>query len=93
MDMHTHIQQVSGHISAPYIQLPLAASMYGTPGSDTQVFIKAIAAMRVNVQNGMLNGGECVTAEGPEMAHLCRCFSFMPQQVLSQRTQYCLCRQ
>ena len=82
-----------GTFPATYSLPPLAISMCGTLGADTQALIKAMAVRRVDLQEPMLTGQARAAAEGRETAHLHRRFSFTLQQALSQRTRFHLCRQ
>lgn len=57
--------------------LPLAVSMCRTLGSDTKALIRAMVVRRVNFQDDASTGQVSAVAEGREVAHLHRRFSFV----------------
>lgn len=75
-------------LPATYTLLALVMSICGILGSDTQAFITAVAVRCIDLQDGVPTGRACAAAEGPKMAQLRRCFSFVLQQVLSQRIRH-----
>ena len=82
-----------GTFPATYTLVPLAISMCGTLGADTQALIKAMAVRRVDLTGTALTGQARAAAEGRETAHLRRRFSFVLHQALSSRTRHHLCCQ
>lgn len=82
-----------GTLLAIYILLFLALSMHKTLGADTQILINAMAARRVHHQDDMAVDRASATAEGREMTHLRRRYSFVLQHALSQHTPHHLCGQ
>ena len=82
-----------GSFPATYSLLPLAMSTCGDVGSDVHALIKELAIRRVQHRSETYSNESQHLAEGTEVAHLRRRFSFVLQQALSFRTRHHLCRQ
>ena len=68
-------------------------STRGDVGSDVHALIKELAIRRVQHRSETYSNESQHLAEGAEVAHLRRRFSFVLQQALSFRTRHHLCRQ
>ena len=82
-----------GSFPATYSLLPLAVSTRGEVGSDVHALMKKLAIGRVEHRSEVHSNGTQYLAEGAEVAHLRRCFSFVLQQAFSFRTRPHICRQ
>ena len=82
-----------GSFPATYSLLPLTMSTCGDVGSDVHALIKELAIRRVQHRSETYSNDSQHLAEGTEVAHLRRRFSFVLQQALSFRTRHHLCRQ
>ena len=76
-----------GSFSATYSLIPLAMSTCGELGSDVHALIKELAIRRVKHRSETHSNESQHLAEGTEVPHLRRRFSFVLQQALSFRTR------
>ena len=78
---------------ATFSLLPFAMSTCGEVGSDVHALIKELAIRRVQHRSKTHSHESQHLAEGTEVAHPWRRFSFVLQQALSFRTRHHRCRQ
>ena len=81
-----------GSFPATYSLLPIAMSTCGEVGSDAHALIKELAIRWVKHRSETHSNESQHLAEGTEVVHLRRRFSFVLQQALSFRTRRHLCR-
>ena len=82
-----------GSFPATYSLLPLAVSTCGDVGSDVHALIKELTIKRVQLRSETHSNESQHLAEGTEVAHPRRRFSFVLQQAHPFRTRHHLCRQ
>ena len=82
-----------GSSPAIYSLLSLAMSTCGDVGADVHALIEELAIRRVQHRSETYSNESQHLAEGTEVAHLRRRFSFVLQQTLSFLTRHHLCRQ
>ena len=82
-----------GSFPATYSLLPFAMSTCGEVGSDVHALINELAIRRVQPRSKTHSNESQHLAEGTEVAHPWRRFSFVLQQALSFRTRHHRCRQ
>ena len=81
-----------GSFPATYSLLPLAMSTCGEVGSYVHAFIKELAIRRIEYRSEIHSNESQHLAEGTEVVHLRRRFSFVLQQAFSFCKRHHLCR-